>query len=666
MIKYRPEIDGLRALAVIPVILFHAGFSAFSGGFIGVDVFFVISGYLITSIILKEYKNKNFSFINFYERRARRILPALFFIIAVTFPFAWLWMSPDDLREFGGSAAAVTVFGSNFFFWKKTGYFETAAEMKPLLHTWSLAVEEQFYLLFPLCLILLLTLLKSRPSLIMSIMLAAAIISLGLAEWGSRNEPIASFFLLPTRGWELLIGILIAFSAHYFPDKVSAINGKEITLEIGSILGLGMIIASILLYSVDTPFPGFYALVPTLGTALIIQFCTPNTLVGRILCSKLFVGIGLISYSAYLWHQPIFALARHRSLVEPAPETFLLLSALSLALAAGTWRFIEQPFRQKKRIARKHVVQFSMASAIFIAITGWVFYSTNGFERHWHASLTGITKTTYELVSKSEEDLGRKKTFGECRFPLKKFSESEVKRLKHCFEKHGPGLAILGDSHAMDLYGAINRNLDSPFIVSFAKGGCRPHAVEPKCLYDKFLDFIQENPKVFSHAIFEQAGFYLFTDDQGQNGNRKFFNTFRLNEEVPDYRPHEPFINIMIDYLHQISQSIPVLWLGPRLDPHISLKQILKLGCDYQYQLRPNLHNVYKSLDNRAGEMVDAANTTNLTYISQIDNHDFDIKSELVSCDVLYWRNGDHWTAQGEQFFGNHIADLIQREISIP
>jgi len=206
--NYRREIDGIRALAVIPVIFFHAGFSLFSGGYVGVDVFFVISGYLITGIVMAEVTRGTFSIADFYERRIRRILPALFLVVVVCVPVAFLVLLPADLKEFGQSLIAVATFSSNVFFWSQSGYFHGAAELKPLLHTWSLAVEEQFYVLFPL---LLLFMWRWGRKWTVAILLTLAVASLLLAEWGALNKPIATFFLLPTRAWELLLGSLVAF-----------------------------------------------------------------------------------------------------------------------------------------------------------------------------------------------------------------------------------------------------------------------------------------------------------------------------------------------------------------------------------------------------------------------------------------------------------------------
>ncbi len=207
--KYRAEIDGLRALAVLPVILFHAGFEWFSGGFIGVDVFFVISGYLITSMIIAEMNEGNFSIVNFYERRARRILPALFFVMFLCLPFAWLWLTPNYLKDFGQSLVAVSTFSSNILFWLEDGYFDPVSELKPLLHTWSLAIEEQYYILFPIFLILTW---RFGIKWILILLSLIFLVSLSITQWGSDNAPSAAFYLLPTRGWELLLGVFSAFT----------------------------------------------------------------------------------------------------------------------------------------------------------------------------------------------------------------------------------------------------------------------------------------------------------------------------------------------------------------------------------------------------------------------------------------------------------------------
>lgn len=362
MIAYRREIDGLRALAVVPVILFHAGFEGLRGGFVGVDVFFVISGYLITSIILSEKEAGTFSLAEFWERRARRILPTLLLVVASCIPLAFLLLDQSELHAFSKSAVATSLFYSNFHFWKEGGYFETAAELKPLLHTWSLAVEEQYYIFFPVLILLVWRLGKKGMTLILS---TIALGSFLLCLWASLNKPSAAFFLLPARIWELAVGASIAFFYFKNPPKTD----HPILSEALSFLGLLLIVTSFLIYSNSIPFPGFYALVPTFGAALLILFATPKTLAGRFLSSGIMVGIGLISYSAYLWHQPIFAFLRH------IHETLNAEAALAgigfvLLLSFASWKYIEQPFRSKVLVPRARFFKLIIAACATIIVIG--------------------------------------------------------------------------------------------------------------------------------------------------------------------------------------------------------------------------------------------------------------------------------------------------------
>jgi peptidoglycan/LPS O-acetylase OafA/YrhL len=251
---YRPEVDGLRALAVVPVILFHARFKAFSGGFVGVDVFFVISGYLISTILLKELERGQFSIARFYERRARRIVPALTVVTLSCVPFAWMWMLPDEFHRFGQSMIAVGAFVSNIFFWKTTDYFSPNAEQQPLLHTWSLAVEEQYYILFPLFLALCWRLGKRRLIVLVG---GIALVSLAFSEWGWRHRALMNFYLLPPRAWELLAGVMVAFY------RMSA-RGKAIAEQrprwaaAASWAGAALILLAVFTFKLGTPCPSVY------------------------------------------------------------------------------------------------------------------------------------------------------------------------------------------------------------------------------------------------------------------------------------------------------------------------------------------------------------------------------------------------------------------------
>ncbi|NRA36144.1 MAG: acyltransferase [Polyangiaceae bacterium] len=454
--KYRAEIDGLRAVAVVPVILFHAGFESFSGGYVGVDVFFVISGYLITSIILAEKEEGRFSLVAFYERRARRILPPLFFVIALSLPFAWIWLFPPDMLDFAQSVIAVPLFGSNILFWRETGYWGAANEFKPLLHTWSLAVEEQYYILFPLFLGVMWRF--QRRWLFLSLLLIAAM-SLATAQWGSRHHAAAAFFLLPTRAWELAIGACIAFIFLYRKDAVQTLLGKRALREVMGAVGLLMIVFSIFAFDEKTPFPSVYALLPTLGTGLLIFFSSPETLVGRWLGAKVLVGIGLVSYSAYLWHQPLFAFARHASLTEPSRELLVALAVTTFPLAYLSWRFVEKPFRSRAGMSRKTIFSTALAGSAALIALGLAGYATDGF----------IGRTSESELSLEAIEDKRKINHG-----LDSVCEGTFTLSPHCRTSDQPEILLWGDSFAMHLaQGLLASKPDAKFI-QMTKSVCGP------------------------------------------------------------------------------------------------------------------------------------------------------------------------------------------------
>lgn len=460
MIKYRADIDGLRAIAVLPVIFFHAGFHFFSGGFVGVDVFFVISGYLITGILLREQSEGRFSIVEFYERRARRILPALFLVMAATVAFSWFWLLPSDFKSLSHSIVATVLYSSNFLFWQTAGYFDTAAELKPLLHTWSLAVEEQFYFIFPLILAALWRYCRDHIALVIFCLF---LISLATAELTVKSNPNAAFYLLHTRGWELLAGALCAVISS--KRDLGSVLGQTCS-NIFAALGAALLSFSIFFFSSKHPFPSIYTLVPVVGTVLIILFASNGTVVGRFLQFPPLVHIGLISYSAYLWHQPLLALARHMHLGEPSEFTMLALCVVTLFLAHLTWKFIETPFRDRSRISKRSIFLYSgVASAIFLVI-GVVGHLTNGLPQRFDPltvklqqdGVTAFHKQLEPCISRFRSD---PRVASAC-----KIGDTTAK----------PLFAVVGDSHA----GALVQEIDRAASVAGLGGrnltfkGCPP------------------------------------------------------------------------------------------------------------------------------------------------------------------------------------------------
>ena len=427
--QYRPDIDGLRGIAVVAVVLYHTGLAGARGGFVGVDVFFAVSGFLITQFIQERLAEGKFSIIEFYERRARRILPALFAVLVFACATACVLLTPSDLRDFSESLSATIAFSSNLLFWKQSGYFAGPAHMKPLLHTWSLAIEEQFYLLYPV-LLLTITNWARRSRILLFATLGAASFTLNI--WGSTHFPQATFFLLPARAWELLLGALLALDA--FPQ----LRNKKLG-DFLSVMGLAGVLGSIFVFSADNPFPGWRAAFPCVGTALLIYSNTPApTVIGRVLGLRWLVGIGLISYSLYLWHWPVLVFTRYvlfRPLTKLEAATVALVS---FAAAVASWKLVEQPFRRPSGVFSSTglFVASGAAAALLLALS-LAGYAKNGFPQRMPEQVARYDASKFDINPYQQR----------CLFQM---SAKRVSQDDFCVlgPNQKPQFVIWGDSHA--------------------------------------------------------------------------------------------------------------------------------------------------------------------------------------------------------------------------
>ena len=462
--RHRPEVDGLRAVAVVPVILFHAEFDWFSGGFVGVDVFFVISGYLITSILVEDLANGRFSIARFYERRARRILPALFLVLACTTAAAWAWMTPGELESYARALVAVVLFVSNIYFWRTEDYFAPAAELNPLLHTWSLAVEEQFYIFFP---VLLLVGWRFGARRLLWIVFGLSLASLALAQWGSRNAPTPELLPDPDPG----------LGTGRRGDLRAAAGGRPAARQRAAVRrrpradrGFG-----VRLRTVDAVPLGLRARAGGGHRAGDPLRRGRQRRSARLLSLRWIVGIGLISYSAYLWHQPLFAFARIRSMTHPTAELMLALSAASLALGYLSWRFVEAPFRRSGAAplpSRRAV--FAASGIVGACLVGFGAYGavTDGREASWRPP-TEKAGQVYELYETAVRIEGVYLDDGACKFNVSTLDEAAVARMRDCRRQMGPGLAVFGDSHAIDLYNGLYATHGEAFVVGVTYWSCQ-------------------------------------------------------------------------------------------------------------------------------------------------------------------------------------------------
>ena len=461
-LKYRPEIDSLRAIAVIAVIIYHAkinlfGYQLFPGGYLGVDIFFVISGYLITSIIFNELQlKKNFSFTNFYLRRGRRILPALFFLLLCCIPFSWFILLPSSYIDLSKSILYSLGFSSNFYFYF-TGLEYGAIDglLKPLLHTWSLAVEEQYYILFPILFVSGFFFLRKRLNILILIFL---LISLVFAEFFSAKNSNLNFYILPSRAWELLIGSLLVFIGNKRTFKIT--NFKS---NILSIFGLTLILFSFVYFYEATPSPNIKSILPIIGTLLVLVFYRKETIMAKFFNNRLLVGVGLISYSLYLWHYPIFAFVRNLRITQNL-SGHLTVAILIFLISTISYFFIEKPFRNKKFISNKNFIKIILITLSILILSSFAVIHNKGFENRY----SNYNKFSTDYFKYLTEVRVKKYEYGNPQF-------------KHPIKKN---ILIIGNSHGRDIFNSLKINEDLFDSFEFSILDVQVRCIEN--IFDKF------------------------------------------------------------------------------------------------------------------------------------------------------------------------------------
>lgn len=603
ILKYRPDIDGLRALAVLSVVIYHIAPSMLPGGFLGVDIFFVISGYLISLIVLREQMNGTFRFNDFYSRRILRLFPALVAVLMATIAFGALSLFADEYARLGSYASWAAVFLTNIQLMHEAGYFDVASNTKPLLHLWSLSVEEQFYLVWP-ALIILLGYLRLRIGLIIvSFVLSSFIFTIYLAE-----RSIDTLYFHPlARFWELMLGAILASWQHRKMDNALSLT---LTLPIAvrhllSLCGMTGIIWSLLLWNDKIVHPGWYTLLPVLSAVLYIA--SGSGAVGnRFLALRPFVWVGLISYPLYLWHWPILSFIR---IMESGNPDCLLLWAgggVAIILAALTYRFIEQPLRRSNHVQLKLLV---LGSAMMtVLITSWIVEANQGFPE----------RSAVEYVKEVEVQMTRGPRQNESCLSLFPAGNAPVYCLQHASGKQM--IAIIGDSHAHVLFPGVSAMAAERGYgtLLLANSGCPPFdgAVTGRNSNEKnqcainietILSAIEHDSRVVSVLVASRGPQYLDGTGFGPfdamyppivsrtsinaSTNQSPINVFRSGLDSTIKRLHDRGINVA--YLLQVPE-LEVL-------PKSCLSRPLTLtknnqGCEVMYDVYQERMHVYRSL----------------------------------------------------------------------
>ena len=665
---YRAEIDGLRAIAVIAVVLYHAqlvffGHDWFEGGYIGVDVFFVISGYLITRIILSElYQKSAFNFLSFYERRARRILPMLFLVIFVSIPFAWVNLLPRDFVEYAGSILASIFFSSNFFFYfNTTTYGADSSLLMPLLHTWSLGVEEQFYIVFPILALLSYKLFR-RYFLVVLIVLS--LISLWFAEIMQLRNPDLNFYLPVTRFWEIAVGSILAI-------REMSQKGENVDILRRSLpkLGFCMIGYAIFFFGGDTPHPSFHTLIPIIGVALVIGFSSREEIVGKVLGSKPLVWVGLISYSLYLWHFPIFAFSRLGLLFSSNYDRMgWILLALILSIVSYYW--IELPFRNSSKVSKRAFL-FALSVSTIALVTGASFIiGSKGFPARLPPILL---KSAGELAVPTWDRLSQAGVG--CHGRMEKF----------CYFEKGDdatNVYIFGDSHlsaiAKELAEALSEdfnyleaNLDQcPFVLGITGVIYNGSSLPTQCndtFEQKRLSEISVEPSVIivggRFPLYLEGTYFDNFEGGVEGGGAGKLSTI---DNVPLKELVRKTYQSLLDGGHHLVILYPIPSVGWNL-PQEFLRRFKNADAQISIdELRVNpittSYEVYRQRTKSSFDLFDSVTHQNIhrVYPHQLFC-DLEIKARCVTHDTefLYYYDDDHPSVKGAEMITSLLVDAV-------
>jgi len=643
-IKYRPEIDALRALAVLAIICYHAppvyifDINFFKGGYVGVDIFFVISGYLITSIIHKEIsQKKSFSLINFYERRIRRIIPALLFLICICSLFVFIFFLPTNLIDFSKSAIFSLFFSSNYYFYLSEFDYSTLVHLKkPLLHTWSLAVEEQFYLFYPLIFIFIYRYFKKF---FLYSLFFLFFLSFTISQISSELFPVANFYFLHTRIWELLAGSIIC-CLEYNKVKRNINNFYRSTLVV---IGFSLMIGSVIFFDDKTKHPSAITLIPVLGASLFIYFSNSKEIITKIFSNKITVGIGLISYSLYLWHYPFFAFLNsfqftYGFIFKKDIFNALIIILILLSLSILSFYFIEKPFR-KKEFKFKKVLFFILSLFLVVIFLNLYFIAKDGKVNKNNVFLEDLLSSPlYESnckFSNSEKNFNIDKKF------LLKFNE--------CKKKYKDFTVIIGDSHSRNLFNSFSILSGDQFIIGLNRDGCRPSDIEDNCHYKNSLIFLDDNKKNIKAIIFNIKGAYFLTNHASiKNPNFTSVRRLPLNNKE---------IDSAILFAEKLNKIASTYFVGPHIEPNIELDK----RNIYNILENKNLksYSVYLNLDLIEVDkfLSKEFNLKKITYISKIDSIKFDLERDFLVNGKFTFSDHGHWSHFGEKYFGKKLID---------
>ena len=629
MNEKRLDLQGLRAIAVLAVMVFHMNEEWLPGGYLGVDVFFVLSGYLM-ALVLNRHESIGWNEIKaFYVRRLTRIVPAAFVVAAVTAPLVLYTLLPFDMRDYSASLVGLVSGTLNIMVANNIGYFSPLADAQPLLHYWSLMVELHFYLLIPLA---FWAALQLRWSLV-GVMALLMVVSLAYAQYRVIQAPNDAYYLLASRAWEFLAGVLLFFGQKrfrgLFQDRFSPW------------LGLIIVTWGFVFFDSSYQHPSLVSTLFILGVVLMMSAPSTHFLV-RSLSSRPLVYLGDVSYSVYLWHNVLIVLVLQK--VGPLEWVHAIaIVGVTFLLAHLTRRYIELPFLKpltdhESKPAGKRVFYYPLI--LFLLVFGSYGFDTKGFSDFWKSRVQDQSVRAYELYmeGKNYTELDRE---SDCFYRFGAVDTEAVERVRGCSEQHGKGVLILGDSHSIGIFRAVNwarieQQIASQFVVNLSKGGCGVTTQKRDCFFHQLREdagWITEN---FNTVIYVQRGTGLL--------NKELKSGTVLDHENGE---------AVLGFLTSLGQFVKVVWLGPRIEANRYASRFVSKGCDSGIEPDPNHVEKLKQLND------ELAMNTKSSAVQFVDAQDYDLKL-YGNCEQLYWRDTDHWTKGGVKAVSDRVVQLLE------
>lgn len=649
MIKYRKDLDFLRGLAVFSVVCFHLKIPYFQNGFIGVDIFFVLSGFLITTIALKEMSVNEFSIKKFTEKRMRRILPALVLLMLLNIPLTFFFFSPNDIENVAKSYISILPFQSNAFFWRQSGYFDRESEFQLLLHTWSISIEMQFY--FAIGLILYLFERRGRSVNLHRTIRTLFFLSLTFSITTSIWKPGVAFYLFPSRAWEMLSGSLLAFQLNkQVRDKRILRFSTEIKY-----LGAFLVIGSLFFPTSIASWPSLLTIFPVFGTCLVIYAQHIGRFGKLFFENKIMVGLGKVSYGWFLWHWPVIVYLNYFSDLQISIWLVSLSAFVTLGFATIQWFAFEKSFLNESRISSRKFWNINLTAIMLIIFISVSIIATGGFQQLWtNVRLSAENRDIAKRYLVAENDEGEIRTKdSECIFEFYTEPDSKSKLFQYCSDKYGPATMIIGDSHGVVLYDVIARSGTGKFVVNWSRPTSRPSS-GISGQYQDVLNFAKLNKKRILKVVFHQSGSYLVEDRFGQVDSS---DSFRLGaREVQLAKSH---LHKTINYLESLAKFVDVVWLGPYTESRINVQN----PANWHESKRISLHIVEKFAELDSSLAQEVSKSKKVVYQSTQDH--FKTPGNLILVDeCVAWFNQDHWSECGRELLAKSASNFLRELIS--